>query len=143
MGIIIKEANVTRFIKVSEETILSGSTLFLGFVLGCLLSANIVADPRMLKLIFLGFIALFLSGVGGIIGGLVAYKITNGKINPLIGIAGVSCVPTTAKVAHKCANEANPKAFILPYAMGPCIAGVITTATISACYITKIQLLLL
>jgi oxaloacetate decarboxylase beta subunit len=138
LGIIIKESKISRFISVSDDVILSGSTLFLGFTLGCLLSANVVVDPKMFKLIVLGFIALFLSGIGGLCGGLIAYKLSDGKINPLLGIAGVSCVPTTAKVAHKCAHQANPNAFILPYAMGPCIAGVITSAIITACYITMV-----
>lgn len=137
LGIAIKESGLSRFIRVSDNVILSGSTLFLGFTLGCLLSTNVVLDPRMFKLIALGFIALLLSGVGGLLGGVVAYRVSRGKINPLIGIAGVSCLPTTAKVAHKCAQEADPNVFILPYAMGPCIAGVITTAIITACYITR------
>jgi oxaloacetate decarboxylase beta subunit len=100
---------------------------------------DVVVDPKMFKLILLGFIALFLSGLGGLIGGLIAYKISGGKINPLIGIAAVSCVPTTAKVAHKCAHEVNKKCFILPYAMGPNVAGVITTAIIAACYCSIIS----
>jgi sodium ion-translocating decarboxylase beta subunit len=134
LGVAVKEGNVPRLIKVSDEVILNGSTLFLGFTLGCLLSVDVVVDPKMFKLIILGFIALFLSGLGGLIGGVIAYKISGGKINPLIGIAAVSCVPTTAKVAHKCAHEVNKKCFILPYAMGPNVAGVITTAIIAACY---------
>ena len=142
LGIAIKESNLTRLIRVSDNVILSGSTLFLGFTLGCLFSANVVMDPRMLKLIVLGFTALLLSGVGGLLGGVVAYKVSKGRINPLIGIAGVSCLPTTAKVAHKCAQEADPNVFLLPYAMGPCIAGVITTAIITACYITRAQSLI-
>jgi len=138
LGVAVKESNLVRFIRVSDNVILSGSTLFLGFTLGCLLSANVVMDPKMFKLIILGFIALLLSGLGGLFGGVVAHKISGGKINPLIGIAGVSCLPTTAKVAHKCANEANPNTFILPFAIGPSIAGVITTAIITACYITRV-----
>lgn len=138
LGVAIKEGNVTRLIKVSDDVILNGSTLFLGFTLGCLLSVDIVVDPKMFKLIILGFIALFLSGLGGLIGGLIAYRISGGKINPLIGIAAVSCVPTTAKVAHKCAYEVNKKCFILPFAMGPNVAGVITTAIIAACYCSVI-----
>jgi oxaloacetate decarboxylase beta subunit len=138
LGVIIKESKITRFLYVSDNVLLSGSTLFLGFTLGCLLSADIVVDPNMFKLILLGFIALFLSGVGGICGGIIAYKVSGGKINPCLGIAGVSCIPTTAKVAHKCAHEANPKAFIMPYAMGPSIAGVIVSAIVAACYITMI-----
>ena len=141
LGTAIRESGVSRYVKVSDDVILSGSTLFLGFTLGCLLSANIVMDTKMLKLIILGFTALFLSGVGGLLGGLVAYKVSGGRINPLLGIAGVSCVPTTAKVAHKCAQEVDPTVFILHYAMGPCIAGVITTAVITACYVTFVRLL--
>jgi oxaloacetate decarboxylase beta subunit len=139
LGVALKEGNVNRLVKISDEVILNGSTLFLGFTLGCLLSVDVVVDPKMLKLIILGFIALFLSGLGGLMGGLIAYKISGGKINPLIGIAGVSCVPTTAKVAHKCAYEVNKKCFILPYAMGPNVAGVITTAIIAACYCSVIS----
>jgi oxaloacetate decarboxylase beta subunit len=138
LGVIIKESKITRFLYVSDNVLLSGSTLFLGFTLGCLLSADIVVNPNMFKLILLGFIALFLSGVGGICGGMIAYWVSGGKINPCLGIAGVSCIPTTAKVAHKCAHEANPNAFIMPYAMGPSIAGVIVSAIVAACYITMI-----
>lgn len=138
LGVILRESKITRFVNVADDVILSGATLFLGFTLGCLLSADIVVDPKMFKLIVLGFIALFLSGVGGLIGGVIAYKVSGGKINPVLGVAGVSCIPTTAKVAHKCAHEANPQAFIMPYAMGPSIAGVITSAIIAACYITMV-----
>jgi oxaloacetate decarboxylase beta subunit len=92
----------------------------------------------MFKLIILGFIALFLSGIGGLIGGYIAYYLSGKKLNPLLGIAGVSCVPTTAKVCHKIANEANPEAFIILHCMGPNIAGVITTAIITAVYVTMI-----
>jgi sodium ion-translocating decarboxylase beta subunit len=141
LGVIIRESKVTRYIHFADEVILTGATLFLGFLLGCLLSADIVVNPQMFKLIILGFVALFLSGVGGLLGGYVVCWLSKGKINPLIGIAGVSCVPSTAKVAHKCANEVNEDAFILPYAMGPNIAGVITTAILTACYVTKIQML--
>jgi oxaloacetate decarboxylase beta subunit len=138
LGVIIREAKITRFIFVSDQGILSISTLFLGFTLGCLLSANVCTDPKMFKLLILGFIALLLSGIGGIAGGYIAYWVSGKKLNPLLGIAAVSCVPTTAKVAHKCAKEVNPDAFIIPYAMGPCIAGVITTAIIAAVYITLV-----
>ena len=141
LGVIIKESKVMRYIQFAENVILTGATLFLGFLLGCLLSADIVVNPQMFKLIVLGFVALLLSGVGGLLGGYVVCWLSRGKINPLVGIAGVSCVPSTAKVAHKCAHEVNEEAFILPYAMGPNIAGVITSAIITACYVTKVQML--
>ena len=141
LGVIIKESKITRYIHFADEVILTGATLFLGFLLGCLLSADIVVQPQMFKLIVLGFVALFLSGLGGLLGGYVVCWLSKGKINPLIGLAGVSCIPSTAKVVHKCANEVNEEAFILPYAMGPSIAGVITSAILTACYVTKVQLL--
>jgi len=138
LGVIIREAKMARFKRVTEDVILYGATMFLGFTLGCLLSADVFADPKMFKLIVLGFIALFISGIGGLIGGWIAYWVSRGKINPLMGVAGVSCVPTTAKVAHKCAQEANPAAFLILHAMGPNIAGVITTAIIMAVYVTMV-----
>ena len=138
LGVIIREAKMARFRRVTEDVILYGATMFLGFTLGCLLSADVFTDPKMFKLILLGFIALFISGIGGLIGGWIAYWVSGGKINPLLGVAGVSCVPTTAKVVHKCAHEANPEAFLILHAMGPNIAGVITTAIIMAVYVTMI-----
>ena len=83
----------------------------------------------------LGLFSIVLSGLGGILSGLIAYKLSKGKINPLIGIAGVSCVPSTAKVAQKCAFAVNKRAMILPVAMGPNVAGVITTAIIAGIYV--------
>ncbi len=135
IGVMVKEANLPRYRKFLDEVVLTGSTFFLGFVLGALLSFYVVTDSRIVLIMILGFIALLLSGIGGIIGGLIAYKLSGGKINPLIGIAGVSCVPTTAKVAQKCAFAINKRAIILPFAMGPNVAGVITTAIITGIYV--------
>ncbi len=135
IGVMIKEADIPRYRKFLDEVVLTGSSFFLGFVLGALLSVSVVTDPRVVLIMFLGMLALLLSGVGGIIAGLVAYWLSKGKTNPLIGIAGVSCVPTTAKVAQKCAFHVNKKAVILPFAMGPNVAGVITTAIIAAIYV--------
>jgi oxaloacetate decarboxylase beta subunit len=138
VGVAVKEAGVTRYVEFLSGPVLYGSTFFLGFVLGALLNAQVILDSKVLLLLGLGMLALLLSGIGGLIGGLIYYKVSKGKVNPLIGIAGVSCVPTTAKVAQKCAVESNPFAMILPYAMGPCVAGVITTAIITGLYVTGI-----
>jgi Na+-transporting methylmalonyl-CoA/oxaloacetate decarboxylase beta subunit len=83
----------------------------------------------------LALLSIILSGLGGIASGLIAYKLSGGKINPLIGIAGVSCVPSTAKVAQKCAFAANKQAIILPVAIGPNVAGVISTAIMAGIYV--------
>lgn len=139
-GVAVKEANIGRF-REFLDILLSGSTLFLGVTLGALLSVTTVMNPKVLLIMILGMVALLLSGIGGLIGGLIACKVSGGKINPLIGIAAVSCVPTTAKVAQKCAMEVDETIMILPHAMGPCVAGVITTAIICAIYITLMPLL--
>jgi len=136
VGLAIKEAGVLRFIEFLSGPLLYGSTFFLGFTLGALLGVDIILNPKVLILLVLGVIALTLSGLGGIAGGLIYSKITKEPFNPLVGIAAVSCVPTTAKVAQKCATQVNKKAMILPFAMGPCVAGVITTAIITGVYIT-------
>ena len=134
-GVAVKESNIGRY-REFLDILLSGSTLFLGFTLGALLSVTIVMDPKVFLILILGMVALLLSGIGGLVAGLIAYKVSGGKINPLIGIAAVSCVPTTAKVAQHCAMEVDETIMILPHAMGPCVAGVITTAILCGIYVT-------
>ena len=84
-------------------------------------------------------LALLISALGGILGGYVLYFATGGKFNPMIGIAGVSCAPTTAKVVQKIASSVNPSAIILPQALGANISGVITTAIISGIYVSFLR----
>lgn len=139
VGVVIKEANISGQLDFLANPLLYGSTFFLGFVLGALLTADTILSGQVWKLLVLGCISLLLSGLGGLAGGMIAYKVSKGKINPLIGLAGVSCVPTTAKIAQKCAFKANKKAMILPFAMGPCVAGVITTAIVAGLFITTIS----
>ena len=138
-GVAVKESNIARF-REFLDMLLSGSTLFLGFTLGALLSVTVVMDPRVLLILILGMVALLLSGIGGLIAGLIVCKLSGEKINPLIGIAAVSCVPTTAKVAQHCAMEVDETIMILPHAMGPCVAGVITTAILCGIYVTLVPL---
>jgi len=139
VGVVIKEANVKGHLDFLANPLLYGSTFFLGFVLGALLTADTMLSGQVWKLLVLGCISLLLSGLGGLAGGMIAYKASKGKINPLIGIAAVSCVPSTAKVAQKCAFQANRKAMILPFAMGPNVAGVITTAIVAGLFITTLS----
>ncbi|MCL6449040.1 MAG: sodium ion-translocating decarboxylase subunit beta [Armatimonadetes bacterium] len=136
IGVAIREAGVERFIEFLEGPLLYGSTFFLGLLLGTLCEAQTILNPKVFVLLILGMLALLLSGIGGIIGGLIMYLLTRKKFNPVIGIAGVSCVPTTAKVAQHEVTEANPYALILPYAMGASVSGVITSAIITGIYIT-------
>jgi sodium ion-translocating decarboxylase beta subunit len=140
VGVAIKEGNVPKHLEFLSGPLLYGSTFFLGFVLGALLTADTILNGQVWKLLILGCVSLLLSGLGGLAGGMIAYKLSKGKINPLIGIAAVSCVPTTAKIAQKCAFQANKKAMILPFAMGPNVAGVITTAIVAGLFMTSIPL---
>ncbi|MBP1707289.1 MAG: sodium ion-translocating decarboxylase, beta subunit [Chloroflexi bacterium] len=140
IGVAIKEGNVPKHLEFLSGPLLYGSTFFLGFVLGALLTADTILSGQVWKLLILGCLSLVLSGLGGLAGGLIAYKISKGKINPLIGIAAVSCVPSTAKIAQKCAFQANKKAMILPFAMGPNVAGVITTAIVAGLFMTSIPM---
>ncbi len=139
LGVIIRDANVAPFKTFIEGPILYGSTFFLGLLLGVLCEANTILNPKVLILLILGMTALLLSGIGGIIGGYIMYYISKGQFNPVVGIAGVSCVPTTAKVAQKEVHLANMKAQILPYAIGANISGVITSAIIAGIYITLLR----
>lgn len=141
LGLAVKEAAIEGYIEFLTRPLLYGATLFLGFTLGALLGVDVILNPKVLLLLLLGIVALLLSGIGGLIGGLIYHRISKEPFNPLIGIAGVSCVPTTAKVAQKCAVQANKRAMLLPFAMGPCVAGVVTTAIIAGLYMTGIQLL--
>jgi carboxybiotin decarboxylase len=139
IGIAIRESGLTHIKEFIEGPLLYGSTFFLGTLLGVLCEAHLILNPKVLILLILGIIALLLSGIGGIIGGYVMYFIKRGNYNPTIGIAGVSCVPTTAKVAQKEVSKINPSAMILPEALGANICGVITTAIIAGIYISLLS----
>lgn len=140
LGVAIRESGLKPVIDFISGPLLYGSTFFLGIMLGVLCEAHLILDPKILLLLVLGILALFLSGVGGILGGYIMYFIKRGNFNPVIGIAGVSCIPSTAKVAQKSVSEANPYSVILPEALGANISGVITTAIITGIYITLIPL---
>ena len=139
VGVAVRESGLENFSNLLSETFLYGATFFLGLTLGVLCEANTLLEPTVLKLLLLGILALFVSAVGGIIGGYVMYFATGGKFNPLIGIAGVSCVPTTAKIVQKIATAANPSAIILPQALGANISGVITSAIIAGTFIAFLR----
>ena len=139
VGVAVRESGLVNFQNLIGETFLYGATFFLGLTLGILCEASTLLDPVVLKLLLLGCLALLLSGIGGIMGGYVLYFWYRGKYNPMIGIAGVSCVPTTAKVVQKIATEANPGVMIMPHALGANISGVITTAILAGVYVAMLR----
>ncbi|MCU0940677.1 MAG: sodium ion-translocating decarboxylase subunit beta [Burkholderiaceae bacterium] len=139
VGVAVREAGIEPLTKLLGDTFLYGATFFLGLTLGVLCEANTILDPTVLKLLLLGMLALLISALGGLAGGYILYFWYRGKYNPIIGIAGVSCVPTTAKVVQKIASEASPGAVILPHALGANISGVITTAIIAGVYVAMLR----
>lgn len=141
LGVAIKESGVTNYVTMIESTFLYAATFFLGLMLGVLCDASTILNPTILPLLILGMIALALSAVGGILGGYLVYFINNKKFNPTIGIAGVSCVPSTAKIAQHEVSAVKRSTIILQYAMGANICGVITTAILTGLYVTIIPLL--
>ena len=141
LGIAVREAGLKDFVHVVETVFLYSATLFLGLMLGILCEANTILNPKVLTLLILGILALLISGIGGILGGYVMYFISGRKVNPVIGIAAVSCVPTTAKVAQKEVNKVAPGVIILPEALGANISGVITSAIFAALYVSLIPIL--
>lgn len=141
LGNAIRESGMTRYAKLLEDVFLYSATFFLGLMLGVLCEASTILNPKILPLLFLGIFALLLSGIGGIIGGYVVYLINGKNFNPVVGIAGVSCVPTTAKVAQKEVSRVTRYSFILEYAMSASICGVITSAILTGIYVTFVPLL--
>ncbi|MER2527164.1 MAG: sodium ion-translocating decarboxylase subunit beta [Candidatus Competibacter denitrificans] len=129
LGVVIRESDLPYFYELFSNTVLYGSTFFLGLLLGVLCEAGTILNPVVLKLLVLGILSLLISGIGGILGGYVMYYWSGKKYNPVIGIAGVSCVPTTAKVAQKLVA---PGVIVLPHALGTNISGVITSAIFAA-----------
>lgn len=136
VGIVIRESKINVYIKLIGEEFLYFATFFLGLMLGVLCDASTLLNPDVLKLLILGMLSLLLSGIGGIVGGYVIYFFRKGNFNPVVGIAGVSCVPSTAKVAQKEVQKVNPSAIVIDYALGANICGVITTAILTGIYIT-------
>ncbi len=141
LGVAIRESGEKNYISLIESTFLYAATFFLGFTLGILCDAYTLLNPTILPLLILGVIALAVSGVGGIIGGYAVYFISHRNFNPTIGIAGVSCVPSTAKIAQHEVTAAKKSTLIIQYAMGACVCGVMTSAVLTGLYITIIPML--
>ena len=139
LGVVVRESGLIEFQNLLTGPVLYGATFFLGLTLGILCEASTILSPVVLKLLLLGIVALTLSALGGIAGGYVLYFWSGRKFNPMIGVAGVSCIPTTAKLVQKLATQANPGAMILPHALGASISGVITSAILAGIYVAVLR----
>ena len=129
MGNLLRESGVVeRLSKTVQNELINIVTIFLGTTVGATANAETFLSPSTIKIIILGLIAFSLGTAAGVIFGKIMCKATKGKINPLIGAAGVSAVPMAARVVQKVGQEENPRNFLLMHAMGPNVAGVIGSA---------------
>ena len=129
LGNLFKESGVVeRISKTVQNELINIVTIFLGVTVGATANADTFLQFKTLLIIALGLIAFAFSTVGGILFGKLMYLLTGGKINPLIGSAGVSAVPMAARVSQIEGQRANPRNWLLMHAMGPNVAGVIGSA---------------
>ena len=119
---------VDRLVKTASNELINIVTIFLGVVVGTKAYAPVFLQWQSLYIIGLGLIAFIMGTVGGILMGKLMCVVTKGKVNPLIGSAGVSAVPMAARISQKVGQESDPNNYLLMHAMGPNVAGVIGSA---------------
>ena len=129
LGNLFKECGVTdRLSDTVQNALMNIVTILLSTSVGATMVGSNFLTGQTLKIVVLGVCAFILSTVGGLLGGLVMCWATKGKVNPLIGSAGVSAVPMAARVSNKVGQQNNPSNFLLMHALGPNVAGVIGSA---------------
>lgn len=129
LGNLWRECGVTeRLSDTVQNALMNIVTVFLGISVGATTAASRFLSLETIKIVFLGLTAFCFSTIGGLLVGKLMYKLSGGKINPLIGSAGVSAVPMAARVSQTEGQKANPSNFLLMHAMGPNVAGVIGSA---------------
>ena len=129
LGNLAKECGVTeRLNKTMQNELMNIVTIFLGITVGATATASTFLTVRTLEIIAMGIVAFGMGTAGGVLLAKLMNKLSGGKINPLIGSAGVSAVPMAARVSQKEGQKANPANFLLMHAMGPNVAGVIGSA---------------
>ena len=140
LGNLMKETGVVeRITKTAGNELMNIITIFLGFSVGCTTNAETFLNMRTVLVIVLGVVAFSFGTAGGVLLGKVMCFVTHGKINPLIGSAGVSAVPMAARVSQKVGQEYNPSNYLLMHAMGPNVAGVIGSAVAAGILINMCQ----
>ena len=136
-GNLLKECGVTdRLSDTVQNALMNIVTILLSTAVGATMVGSSFLNLQTFYIIILGVTAFILSTCGGLIGGVVMCKLTRGKVNPLIGSAGVSAVPMAARVSNTEGQKANPSNFLLMHAMGPNVAGVIGSAIAAGFLIT-------
>ena len=129
LGNLFRECGVVaRLNDTSQNALINIVTIFLGTTVGATASAENFLTFQTISIVILGLLAFCVGTAGGVLFGVIMYFVSGGKVNPLIGSAGVSAVPMAARVSQVVGQKENPKNFLLMHAMGPNVAGVIGSA---------------
>ncbi len=140
LGNLMKESGVVeRICKTAGNELMNIITIFLGFSVGCTTNAETFFTKQTLFIIVLGVLAFSFGTAGGVLLGKLMCLLSHGKVNPLIGSAGVSAVPMAARVSQKMGQQENPENFLLMHAMGPNVAGVIGSAVAAGILINMLS----
>lgn len=139
LGNLIRESGVCdRLAKTAENELMNIVTILLGISVGSTASAENFLNAKTLGILFLGMFAFAMGTASGVLFGKLMCVLTKGKVNPLIGAAGVSAVPMAARIAQKVGREEDPNNYLLMHAMGPNVAGVIGSTVASGILITML-----
>ena len=137
LGNLLKESGVTeRLTKTVSNELCNIVTIMLGVSVGATATAEIFLQWSTIKIVIMGLCAFAVGTAGGVLLGKLMYLFTKGKVNPLIGSAGVSAVPMAARVSQKVGQAENPKNFLLMHAMGPNVSGVIGSAVAAGVFLS-------
>ncbi|MGN1278473.1 MAG: sodium ion-translocating decarboxylase subunit beta, partial [Candidatus Onthovivens sp.] len=142
LGNLIKESGVVpKITDALANSLMYIITILLGVCVGATATAERFLDLRTLEIFALGICAFAVATASGVLAGKIMCKATKGKVNPLIGAAGVSAVPMAARVVHKVGREEDPSNFLLMHAMGPNVAGVIGSAVAAGLFLMLANIL--
>ena len=129
LGNLFKESEVVpRLTNTAKNELINIITILLGVLVGTKATADVFLNLQTLKILLIGIFAFAFGTLGGLLIGKLMYITSKGKVNPLIGSAGVSAVPMAARISHNVGQEENPQNYLLMHAMGPNVAGVIGSA---------------
>lgn len=129
LGNLMRESGVvSRISNTAQNELMNIITIFLGVTVGATATGEVFLSWQTIGIVIMGLLAFSFGTAGGVLFGKIMYKVTGGKVNPLIGSAGVSAVPMAARVSQKVGQQENPGNFLLMHAMGPNVAGVIGSA---------------
>ena len=135
LGNLFRESGVVRQLQeTASNAMMYIVVILLGTSVGATTSAQAFLNITTIKIVILGLIAFVVGTAGGVLLGKVMCLVTHGKVNPLIGSAGVSAVPMAARVSQKVGAEYDPTNFLLMHAMGPNVAGVVGTAVVAGTF---------